>query len=445
MYSQQTIVLTLAFVLISGGTLKTADHGTGKAPQHIHISYGDLPSQMIITWSTPNKTDLSSVHYGRELLHLVNVEEGSSHIFVDGGTEKRSQYIHRVDLKGLTGNTTYYYKVRSEESESGAFYFRTMPEGQDWSPRLAVFGDMGATNAQSLPRLELDAAKGMYDAVIHVGDFAYDLSKDNGKIGDQFMQEIQSLAASVPYMTCVGNHENSYNFSNYRARFNMPNDNGKMYYSFNMGPVHFVSISTEFLYFPDYGFTQIYEQYDWLKKDLMEANQPENRSKRPWIVTFGHRPMYCSNNDNDDCTSNESLVRVGVPLLRILSLEDLYYQQGVDLSIWAHEHSYERLWPVYNLKVRNGSYESPYTNPGGITHIITGSAGCSERHEYFQKNPPPWSAYHSSDYGYTRMTFANKTHLYVEQVSDDKNGEIIDSFTLIKEQHGPYGDLNNRV
>lgn len=46
--------------------------------------------------------------------------------------------------------------------------------------------------------------------------------------------------------------------------------------------------------------------------------------------------------------------------------------------------------------------------------------GCSERVEYFEKNPPAWSAFRSSDYGYTRMNFLNKTHLYVEQVSDDK-------------------------
>ena len=44
-----------------------------------------------------------------------------------------------------------------------------MRDGQDWSPRLAIFGDMGNVNARSLPRIQLEADKGMYDAVIHVG------------------------------------------------------------------------------------------------------------------------------------------------------------------------------------------------------------------------------------------------------------------------------------
>lgn len=33
-----------------------------------------------------------------------------------------------------------------------------------------------------------------------------------------------------------------------------------------------------------------------------------NRVKRPWIITMGHRLMYCSNDDGDDCAKNESVV-----------------------------------------------------------------------------------------------------------------------------------------
>ena len=33
------------------------------------------------------------------------------------------------------------------------------------------------------------------------------LFKDNARVGDAYMNQIQSFAAYVPYMTVVGNHE----------------------------------------------------------------------------------------------------------------------------------------------------------------------------------------------------------------------------------------------
>lgn len=39
------------------------------------------------------------------------------------------------------------------------------------------------------------------------------------------------------------------------------------------------------------------------------------RKKRPWIVVFGHRPMYCSNSNHKDCTHHETITRVGLPFL----------------------------------------------------------------------------------------------------------------------------------
>lgn len=55
-------------------------------------------------------------------------------------------------------------------------------------------------------------------------------------------------------------------------------------------------------------------------------------------------------------------------------MEKFLHDYGVDLVIWAHEHSYERLWPLYKYKVQNGSYAEPYRNPRAPVHIITGSA-----------------------------------------------------------------------
>lgn len=50
-----------------------------------------------------------------------------------------------------------------------------MKAGQDWSPRFAVFGDMGNSNAQSLTMLQEETLMGKFDAILHVGDFAYDM------------------------------------------------------------------------------------------------------------------------------------------------------------------------------------------------------------------------------------------------------------------------------
>lgn len=58
----------------------------------------------------------------------------------------------------------------------------------------------------------------------------------------------------------------------------------------------------------------------------------------------------------------------------ISSLEPLFFQYGVDLIIEAHEHSYERLWPVFNDTVTAHNY----TNPKAPVHVISGAAGCNE-------------------------------------------------------------------
>ena len=49
----------------------------------------------------------------------------------------------------------------------------------------------------------------------------------------------------------------------------MPGGSGDgMFYSYNVGPVHFVSFSSEYYYFVNYGWEQIAAQYEWLKNDL---------------------------------------------------------------------------------------------------------------------------------------------------------------------------------
>lgn len=405
-------------------------------PEQVHLAFGSNVSEIIVTWSTRNDTTDSIVEYG--IGGFVLTATGTSELFVDGGSEKHSQYIHRVVLSGLTPSSKYVYHCGSDYGWSPEFWFNTVPQESSWAPHVAIYGDMGNENAQSLARLQEETQRGMYDAILHVGDFAYDMDSENARVGDEFMKQIETIAAYLPYMTCPGNHEEKYNFSNYRARFSMPDETESIMYSFDMGPVHFISISTELYYFMNYGLKPLVFQYQWLEQDLIEANLPENRAKRPWIVVMGHRPMYCSNDNENDCAHHETLTRVGLPFMHFFGLEQLFYDYGVDLEIWAHEHSYERLWPIYDYQVYNGSYDEPYRNPKAPVHIVTGSAGCKEGREHFNITLPSWSAFRSSDYGYTRMKAYNGTHMYLEQVSDDKLGAIIDSFWIIKDTHGSY-------
>jgi hypothetical protein len=51
-----------------------------------------------------------------------------------------------------------------------------MNNASDWAPKFAIYGDMGNINPQSLTRLQEETALGYYDAILHVGDFAYNMN-----------------------------------------------------------------------------------------------------------------------------------------------------------------------------------------------------------------------------------------------------------------------------
>lgn len=68
------------------------------------------------------------------------------------------------------------YHCGSNLGWSNEFWFKTSPPDDVWQPSLVIYGDMGNENAQSLARLQEETQRGLYDAVLHVGDFAYDMN-----------------------------------------------------------------------------------------------------------------------------------------------------------------------------------------------------------------------------------------------------------------------------
>lgn len=127
--------------------------------------------------------------------------------FVDGGSAAHTQYIHTVRLPALQPATKYVYHCGGRFGWSSEFWFVSATDDSRQPARVAIYGDMGNENAASMAMLQEDTQRRLYDAIIHVGDFAYDMNSENAEVGDQFMRQIESIAAYTPYMVCPGNHE----------------------------------------------------------------------------------------------------------------------------------------------------------------------------------------------------------------------------------------------
>ena len=88
---------------------------------------------------------------------------------------------------------------------------------------------------------------------------------------------------------------------------------------------------------------------------------------------------------------------------------------------------YERMYPVYNESVTSYSYDAP----SSAVYVVVGTGGNREgESEDFPRNPPSWSAFHSTDIGFGYMELSNSS-LSWNFYSSYKN-QVIDSFVITK-------------
>merc|ERR1711871_961860 len=156
--------------------------------------------------------------------------------------------------------------------------------------------------------------------------------------------------------------------------------------------------------------------------------------------------MYCSNTDGDDCTKVNSSVR--------LALEDVFHRAGVDVDFSAHEHSYERLFPVHDYKgvqIYDQACQDDvgctrptmYDAPASAVHIVTGAAGCNEDLgaciNPIRKHRGNWSAFFlqaEGTYSYGRLTAHNSSLLQWEVVLAEED-RVVDDVRIVSKHHGP--------
>mmetsp|Transcript_13931 Transcript_13931/g.13929 ORF Transcript_13931/g.13929 Transcript_13931/m.13929 type:complete len:357 (-) Transcript_13931:28-1098(-) len=346
--------------------------------------------------------------------------------------------IHTAVMTHIQSDCKYEYRVGSGLFWSEMFKFngRTPEDGNNTLASFIVYGDLGTGPYAEYTRVALkdELKNNEYLAMIHLGDFAYDMEDREGRIGDLFMNNIEPYAANYPYMTTTGNHEKFKNLTHYKDRFIMPwneaSKNSSYFYSLNIGPLHMIFLNT-YAYFKEEFINEALTQTNWLIEDLKEANK--NRSLRPWIVILGHHPLYCSVDwrfptypENVDC-------QIDAPMLQT-HLEDLAYTNGVDLFLTAHVHNYERDAAIYKNETIPSEVDtqSMHYNPNAPIYIVTGNAGNRRaRNDPTSKTPQYWARYLSDDYGYGRFKAYNETHIYYEQYSAE-NKKTVDSVWIIK-------------
>ncbi|CAG5117483.1 unnamed protein product, partial [Candidula unifasciata] len=390
-------------------------------PQQVHISYGSSTTEMNVMWSTKGSCE-TGVHYAPHPWDL-NMEAVGKHIQLDESLNGTFPFIHRVVLKDLLPSTTYYFRPHVKASTgTGSFFFTVPASGNEsWCQSFLVVSNID-TERKMMQSVITDAQSGKYSAVLYGGDL-----EDSG---DALLSDLEQAAGYVPLMTVPGKKDGLYL---YRNTFSMPGTDwpmpgNKLWYSFNVGLVHFLVYSTDVLFEADSKNAKA--QQDWIVNDLKEAKK--KRSETPWIIAIGSQPMYCSFGvlDGDDCLQNTSKVRHG--------FEDMFYIFAVDLVIETRHTVYERTWPQYKGVVVTDSY----LNPKAPIEVIIGSnsGGQNVGGTSDANGTTDWSAFHlagPATNSYGRLTVDNSSHLHWQWISSVDHS-MMDNFWIIQDSHGGF-------
>ena len=339
----RVFLVVLACALFAVTSAQSQQNDSTPIQQRIALQ----PDGMAVTWSTVGPIDaVPSVAYGTNASEMSMSATGfSSHY------DPSITHFHHVVLDKLQPSTTYYWQVTAPAGvNSSVLAFTTAPTVGSHMPfTVSINGDMGLVNEDNTVATMKEWVDRI-DLFWHVGDLAYadnwhELKMTYETVMETWMTRMTDIWNRRPYMMCPGNHEatcdegrpnicpdGQRNFTSYRERFRMPAvESGavnNMWFSFDYGLVHFISVDTEVDYpdSPEGPGTHMNggpfgDQLGWLAADLKKA--VANRANVPWILVSGHRPYY----------SSGGVMRSSRP-----AFEPLFIEYGVDIVYWGHVH-----------------------------------------------------------------------------------------------------------
>lgn len=420
----------------------------------------------IMQWGTENDVYPNTVAASTKFIEHDDVCSGfGSRAYGIGWREQGA--IHTAVLEGTSalpaGSVIYYQFGDPDQGGMSKEYAFTVPPQpgvvMDRPTTAILFCDLGrgslddteTWNAYGRPAINttMSAAalvqQGEVDVVFHGGDVSYACGYE--AVWDFFLNMLSPLASRVLYLTTTGNHESDW--FNSPSLYNVSDSGGecgvpafehlpmpapasieKPYWSYDVGLIHFVGMSTE------HNFTTCSEQYTYLEDDLAAVD----RSKTPWVIFNGHRAMYVSSNYS---AANVSTSDGAVMTQLIEHIEPLLFKYRVNAAFWGHNHVFQRQSALYNSSVvqhskqtKNSDGESValYANPQATVQMVIGNAGAD-----FSLNalhpPPEWNEVTMNYYGYSVVKAYNASYLTWDSIdSNTESGmEVMDRVVITQD------------
>ncbi len=413
-----------------------------------------------MTWRT-NMACNSKVMYGQTV--------GS---FMGGVVNNNLTTEHVMKLTGLLPDTKYYYNIgTSNISLQGDTdnYFRTLPltsATYDKAIRILAVGDVAKATIyeEQMRDAFLHYIDTNYvDGYLMLGDNAYPNGQDSDFQQGFFNYFEQSITKHTVLWPALGNHEYANDSSlrqthsiSYFDIFSLPMQgecggvasNTEMYYSLNIGNVHFVNLDSyglEEVGGNYYGIadTEGSPQIHWLEQDL-KANT------LPWVIVSFHHAPYCMGTHNSDTESDLAAIREHVnPILE---------RYNVDLVLNGHDHTYQRSDFIHHHYGMETTFDSsihivqntsalndgtalscpiiknsipPLPSDSGLLYVVIGSG--SDYVPAPQTSWPHEAMYYSNynDHGSLLLTI-KENKLSGEWISTDTNQVVKDRFTIYK-------------
>ncbi|CAA3028887.1 probable inactive purple acid phosphatase 2 [Olea europaea subsp. europaea] len=363
----------------------------GRGPEQVHFALTGKVGQMRVMFVTNDGME-NFVKYGltRENMDRVGSDsEGSS--------------------------TTYsFMSPNKDSSETIAFLFGDMGTATPYSTFVHT-QDESISTIKSISR-DIEALDDKLNFISHIGDISY--ARGYSWLWDNFFYQIEPVASKVPYHPNWANGIYGEDGGGecgvpYSLIFHMLGNSSEttgtrapstrnLYYSFDVGVVHFVYFSTETNFF------QGSKQYDFLKHDLVSVD----RNRTPFVVVQGHGPMYITSYETRNVHLKDKLLK---------HLEPLLVKNKVTLAFWGHVHRYERLgtndeeWKAFSV------------------HLVIGMAGHDWQPIWQPRRDaltipifpqPIRSLYRGGEFGYVRLV-ANKEKVTLYYVGNH-DGEVHD-------------------